>query len=230
METRREICSKPCKMGKHQSYLQRLTLLMPCSLFANKVLPYIQPGAIIMGGDLVDAKTLFMQGHQYRQEWEVCTWHAIMLAALVQMLSPYNNLPTLYRLCKQQWPSCLTPTSTCTSPQDYRNVLESFKEATGLPEEALLDVRGNHDAFDVPDRYSSNIKHHYMQPRHGVYVSVDRQIKPSSAAYHDGMAEFVRTLHARLLYNTAHALSNPIFKQFHRVCAHSQLGYCDETS
>jgi len=38
------------------------------------------------------------------------------------------------------------------SQQDYRNVLESFKEATGLPEEALLDVRGNHDAFDVPDR------------------------------------------------------------------------------
>ncbi len=45
---------------------------------------------------------------------------------------------------------------TCMSPQDYRNVLESFKEATGLPEEAFLDVRGNHDAFDVPDRYSSN--------------------------------------------------------------------------
>lgn len=74
-------------------------------LFADKVLPYIQPGAVIMGGDLVDAKTLSMRGHQYRQEWE-----------------------------------------------DYRNILESFKKATGLPEEALLDVRGNHDAFDVPDR------------------------------------------------------------------------------
>ena len=61
---------------------------MPCSLFANKVLPYIQPGAVVMGGDLVDAKTLSMQGHQYRQEWEVCTSQAIMLAALVQMLSP----------------------------------------------------------------------------------------------------------------------------------------------
>ena len=72
METRREICSKHCKMIKHLSYLQRLTLLMPCSLFAKKVLPYIQPGAVIVGGDLVDAKTLFMQGHQYRQEWEVC--------------------------------------------------------------------------------------------------------------------------------------------------------------
>ncbi len=106
METRREICSKPCKMGKHQSYLQRLTLLMPCSLFANKVLPYIQPGAIIMGGDLVDAKTLFMQGHQYRQEWEVRT--ALMhvkpscLQHLLGCFPPSNELPTLYRLGKQQ--------------------------------------------------------------------------------------------------------------------------------
>ena len=24
-----------------------------------------------MGGDLVDAKTLYMQGHQYQEEWEV---------------------------------------------------------------------------------------------------------------------------------------------------------------
>ena len=41
------------------------------SLFASKVLPFMQPSAIIMGGDLVDAKTLHMQGHQYKQEWEV---------------------------------------------------------------------------------------------------------------------------------------------------------------
>lgn len=41
------------------------------SLFAEKVLQYAKPGAIILGGDLVDAKTLHMQGHQYRQEWEV---------------------------------------------------------------------------------------------------------------------------------------------------------------
>ena len=74
-------------MVKQQSNLQRLTLLVPCSLFANKVLPYIQPGAVIMGGDLVDAKTLFMQSQQYRQEWKVCARQAIMLAALAQMLS-----------------------------------------------------------------------------------------------------------------------------------------------
>lgn len=45
--------------------------VLDCSLFANKVLPFVRPGAIIMGGDLVDAKTLYMQGHQYRHEWVV---------------------------------------------------------------------------------------------------------------------------------------------------------------
>ena len=37
--------------------------------------------------------------------------------------------------------------------QMYRAVVEDFKDKAGLPEEAILDVRGNHDAFDVPDRY-----------------------------------------------------------------------------
>lgn len=45
--------------------------LLFCSLFAEKVLQYMKPRAIILGGDLVDAKTLQMQGRQYRQEWEV---------------------------------------------------------------------------------------------------------------------------------------------------------------
>ncbi len=49
-----------------------------------------------------------------------------------------------------------------------------------------------------------------MQPGHDVYGSVDRQIKPSSAVYHDDMAVFVRTLHARVLYTAAHAPSDPI--------------------
>jgi len=98
------------------------------------------------------------------------------------------------------------------SPQDYRNVLESFKEATGLPEEALLDVRGNHDAFDIPDRYSSNIQWQYMQPDHDVYGSVDKQIKPSSAVYHGDIAVLVSTLHAKVLSNAAHPPSIPIFK------------------
>ena len=39
-----------------------------------------------------------------------------------------------------------------TMLQMYRSVIESFKDAAGLPEEAILDVRGNHDAFDVLDR------------------------------------------------------------------------------
>lgn len=36
--------------------------------------------------------------------------------------------------------------------QKYRGVVEAFKNASGLPEEAILDVRGNHDSFDVPIR------------------------------------------------------------------------------
>ena len=36
--------------------------------------------------------------------------------------------------------------------QTYRAVVEDFKDKAGLPEEAILDVRGNHDAFDVPAR------------------------------------------------------------------------------
>ena len=34
----------------------------------------------------------------------------------------------------------------------YRGVVEAFMNASGLPEEAILDVRGNHDSFDVPVR------------------------------------------------------------------------------
>ena len=36
--------------------------------------------------------------------------------------------------------------------QAYRRVLEHVKTATGLPESRLLDVRGNHDTFNVPSR------------------------------------------------------------------------------
>ena len=38
--------------------------------------------------------------------------------------------------------------------QAYRRVLEHVKTATGLPESRLLDVRGNHDTFNVPSRCS----------------------------------------------------------------------------
>ena len=34
----------------------------------------------------------------------------------------------------------------------YRSVIEAFKNASGLPEDAILDVRGNHDTFDVLNR------------------------------------------------------------------------------
>ena len=36
--------------------------------------------------------------------------------------------------------------------QMYRGVIDSFKNASGLSEDAILDVRGNHDFFDVPIR------------------------------------------------------------------------------
>lgn len=36
--------------------------------------------------------------------------------------------------------------------QMYRGIIDSFVNASGLPEEAILDVRGNHDSFDVPVR------------------------------------------------------------------------------
>lgn len=38
--------------------------------------------------------------------------------------------------------------------QAYRGVVEAFKEASGLSEDAILDLRGNHDAFDVPKRWA----------------------------------------------------------------------------
>ena len=38
--------------------------------------------------------------------------------------------------------------------QAYRRVLEHVKAVTGLPESRLLDVRGNHDTFNVPSRCS----------------------------------------------------------------------------
>ena len=38
--------------------------------------------------------------------------------------------------------------------QAYRGMVEAFKEASGLSEDAILDLRGNHDAFDVPKRWA----------------------------------------------------------------------------
>jgi hypothetical protein len=36
--------------------------------------------------------------------------------------------------------------------QAYRQVVDKLVQATGLPEDAILDIRGNHDSFDVPSR------------------------------------------------------------------------------
>ncbi len=132
-----------------------------CSLFANKVLPFVQPGAIIMGGDLVDAKTLHMQGHQYTEEWEVCVkeWrigkYALYIIAPAAMQLQTKCLQTLQRHNFVKFARNLMWSGRqlmCGVLQMYRSVVDSFKDAAGLPEEAILDVRGNHDAFDVPDR------------------------------------------------------------------------------
>ena len=43
--------------------------------------------------------------------------------------------------------------------QAYRRVLEHVKGATGLPDSRILDVRGNHDTFDVPTRCKALTQH-----------------------------------------------------------------------
>ena len=62
-----------------------------------------------------------------------------------------------------------------------------------------------------------------------VYGFVDKQIKPSSAVYHDNMAVLFSSLHAKMLSNAAHPPSIPIFKQPHCLSARNQLRYCDDS-
>eukprot|EP00891_Asterochloris_glomerata_P003733 jgi/Astpho2/3733/Aster-04917 len=90
-------------------------------LLAERVLRPLQPGAVVFGGDLVDAKTLLMQGLQYEDEWQAS--HA------------------------------------------YRRVLEHVTTVTGLPESRLLDVRGNHDTFNVPSRLGDFFTQYSAQGR-----------------------------------------------------------------
>ena len=46
--------------------------------------------------------------------------------------------------------------------QMYRTVVDSFKDAAGLPEDAVLDVRGNHDSFDVPLMWFATALHEQL--------------------------------------------------------------------
>ena len=90
MVTKREIfsehlCSTVRILFARSVYLPRPSHhLHACSLFAKKVLQFVKPGAIILGGDLVDAKTIQMQSHQYRQEWEVHPWAPLLHADSIQ--------------------------------------------------------------------------------------------------------------------------------------------------
>lgn len=46
--------------------------------------------------------------------------------------------------------AAMLPADLCIAgTQIYRGVIEGFKTASRLPEEAILDVRGNHDSFDT---------------------------------------------------------------------------------
>ena len=53
-------------------------------LLADRVLRPLQPGAVVFGGDLVDAKTLLMQGLQYEDEWQASQLHQHAAAHTVQ--------------------------------------------------------------------------------------------------------------------------------------------------
>lgn len=37
--------------------------------------------------------------------------------------------------------------------QKYRRALDIITQESGLPESSILDIRGNHDAFDMGQRY-----------------------------------------------------------------------------
>ena len=45
----------------------------PRRLFAATVLAGLEPGALLLTGDLVDGKTALGRGHQLKTEWEVCS-------------------------------------------------------------------------------------------------------------------------------------------------------------
>ena len=48
-------------------------------LFAGTVLAGLEPGALLLTGDLVDGKTALGRGHQLKTEWEVSSrsWETI---------------------------------------------------------------------------------------------------------------------------------------------------------
>jgi len=75
--------------------------------FAQAVLKPMAPGALMITGDLVDAKTKLKRGLQNETEW-----------------------------------------------QAYRGLIDAAV-AAGIPEDTILDLRGNHDVFDVPVRGES---------------------------------------------------------------------------
>ena len=42
--------------------------------------------------------------------------------------------------------------SSLAEAQEYRQALDTIKQESGLPESSILDIRGNHDVFDMGQR------------------------------------------------------------------------------
>ena len=87
MVIRREICSKSGHVTTAHNLHAFVKVRCVRSLFAGKVLQQLQPGAIITTGDLVDAKTLYLQGRQYQEEWEVHNAQVIVCCTKLTLLS-----------------------------------------------------------------------------------------------------------------------------------------------
>lgn len=69
------LTSAAADTGRDFSRLPSKSYVCPCRLLAERVLRPLQPGAVVFGGDLVDAKTLLMQGLQYEDEWQASHVH-----------------------------------------------------------------------------------------------------------------------------------------------------------
>ena len=103
------------------------------------MLKALDPAALLLTGDLVDGKSNKGQGRQSLTEWQVRLW-----LKLLQHFCSHTSFTSQ---------SDSAQYASGTDVQDYRiAALESFKANAGLPEKALLDVRGNHDTFNVADR------------------------------------------------------------------------------
>ena len=117
----------------------------------------LRPKALIITGDLADSKTRESRGQQFEEEWQV------LRRETSSALAPPEDMPACcysaheykcdVNCCEieQMCPTSEVSWNWCRV-QAYRNVLDDVVATAGLPESAILDVRGNHDVYDVPAR------------------------------------------------------------------------------